>query len=268
MNKRIIKDDLEVFLRKHKLWLANDPEGKRADLRGANLYRVDLRGVDLRGADLSGASLHRANLRGANLRESNLSGADLAGADLRGSNLYRANLHKANLCKADLYKAELYRTDLSGADLSETNLYKADLRAANLRETNLYEANIYGANLCGANLYRATSIPPIACPEKGSFTAFKKAGEHIVELLIPEDAIRCSATSRDCRCSKAKVVSITNLDGTKAHINSVRSNRYCSFIYTIGETVEVDDFNEDRWAECSAGIHFFITRQEAVDYKE
>ena len=28
--KKITKEELEVFLRKHKLWLGNDPEGERA----------------------------------------------------------------------------------------------------------------------------------------------------------------------------------------------------------------------------------------------
>jgi hypothetical protein len=29
---------------------------------------------------------------------------------------------------------------------------------------------------------------------------------------------------------------------------------------------KVENFNEDRWNECAAGIHFFITREEAIDY--
>ena len=29
---------------------------------------------------------------------------------------------------------------------------------------------------------------------------------------------------------------------------------------------ELENFNEDRWNECAAGIHFFITREEAIDY--
>ena len=28
----------------------------------------------------------------------------------------------------------------------------------------------------------------------------------------------------------------------------------------------VKDFDDDRWNECSTGIHFFITRDEAVMY--
>ena len=39
-----------------------------------------------------------------------------------------------------------------------------------------------------------------------------------------------------------------------------------SFVYTIGETVEVKDFDINRWDECAPGIHHFITREEAVKY--
>lgn len=160
--KRITQDELNEFLRKHKLWLVNDPTGERA-----NLYGVDLR---------------------------------------------------------------------------EANLYGADLREAK-------------------NLQIL-----IACPEEGSFIAFKKANNYIVKLLVPEDAKRCSATSRKCRCNKAVVLSITNCDGSETTITSVCSSYDSSFVYTIGEVVEVTDFKEDRFIECAPGIHFFITRQEAVNY--
>ena len=39
-----------------------------------------------------------------------------------------------------------------------------------------------------------------------------------------------------------------------------------NFIYKVGEIVEVDNFDKDRWNECSPGIHFFMTRDEAVRY--
>jgi hypothetical protein len=38
------------------------------------------------------------------------------------------------------------------------------------------------------------------------------------------------------------------------------------FAYKVGDMVSVDDFDTNRWNECAPGIHFFITRQEAVDY--
>lgn len=144
--KKITKNELDKILRKHKLWLMNDPEGEMANLSEANLYRVDLSG------------------------------------------------------------ASLYRTNLSWA-----------------KNINY----------------------PIACPEKGSFIAFKKAsGGFIVELEIPEDAKRCSATTRKCRCSKARVVSITNPDGTETEVTSVASKRDAGFVYKVGEVVEVPNFDE------------------------
>ena len=193
------------------------------------------------------ADLCETDLRWVNFRGNNLSGADLSGADLRGANLYMVNLSRANL---------------RGANLRGANLYSANLHGANL-----YGVNLYGVNLHGAVLREVKNLNfPIACPEKGTFTAFKKAGEHIIELEIPSDALRSSSTTRKCRCSKAKVISITNLDGTPSDIKSVASGFNSKFIYTIGETVEVPNFDTNRWNECAPGIHFFITRQEAVDY--
>ena len=185
--KTISNDDLKEILRKHALWLNNDPEGE----------------------------------------------------------------------KADLYKA----------DLSEADLYEADLRGANLKRANLRWANLKGANLYEADLSEAKIDWPLICPEKGSFIGYKKCrGGLIVELEIPEDALRSSATTRKCRCSKAKVLSITNLDGSKSESTEAASNRDSSFVYKVGETVEVTNFDPNRWNECSTGIHFFVTREEAEKY--
>ena len=144
------------------------------------------------------------------------------------------------------------RADLSGADLSG--------------------ADLCDANLCGADLSGAKNVNmPLACPEKGSFIGFKKVlgtkeEPLIVELEISEDAMRSSATGRKCRCSKAKVVSITTEDGSEVEDRYAYSPYDPKFIYEVGKTVEVSDFDPNRWNECAPGIHFFITRQEAVDY--
>ena len=197
-------------------------------------------GANLRGANLRGANLREANLRGANLR-----GADLYEANLRGANLRGANLREANLRGANLRGADLYEADLRGA-----NLRGADLRGANLYEANLYEA-------------KGTYM---ACPTDGSFIGWKKASGYIVKLQIPEDARRSSAGGEKCRCDKAYVVEIQNADGTKADIETIHSNHDANFVYTVGATVEVSDFDGDRWNECAPGIHFFIDRRAAVEY--
>ena len=160
------------------------------------------------------------------------------------------------------------RADLRGADLRGADLRGANLRGADLRGANLRGADLRGADLRGADLSEAVNVPyiPYACPDFGMFIGFKKASGYIVVLEIPEDAKRLSATGRKCRCDKAKVLEIQNIDGTKANVTKVKSDHDSGFVYEVGKTVSVDNFCEDRWKECSPGIHFFINRQEAVNY--
>ena len=75
--KKIAQEELEVFLRKHKLWLENKEGGERANLQEANLRGADLREADLREADLQEADLWEADLQEADLREADLREADL-----------------------------------------------------------------------------------------------------------------------------------------------------------------------------------------------
>ena len=107
---------------------------------------------------------------------------------------------------------------------------------------------------------------PMTCPETGSFIGWKKGGSgEIICLEIPADAKRSSANDRKCRCDKAKVVSITDKDGNEKEVaNGLFHPR---FIYKVGETVYSDKWDKNRWKECSNGIHFFMTRDEAVGYK-
>lgn len=228
------RKELKKILDEHKYWLAK-PEGEETHLR-ANLKRANLKKANLRGADLRDANLEEANLEGANLEGANLENAVLVNANLKGANLRGANLRGANL------------------------------REANLREANLRGADLVIANLEGVKTNEGTAFFALQCPEKGCFTAYKICGKYIIELEIPADAKRSSATTRKCRAEAAKVISITNLDGSDSGLSSVASNHDKTFIYRVGETVKVNNFDENRWAECSSGIHFFITRNEAVQY--
>ena len=187
--------------------------------------------------------------------------ADLSGADLSG-----ANLSGADLSEADLSRADLSRANLSGADLRWADLIGADLSGADLSRANLSGAK----DLDKVQYDEKTSFFAIQCPESGAFEAYKKAlctdgGAAIVHMLVPSTAKRSSATSRKCRVSEAQVLDITSIDG-KEEFTEAMSQYDNSFIYRKGDTVKVDNFCDDRWTECVAGIHCFITRREAVNY--
>lgn len=254
--------ELEQIIENHRHWLDEDVggwEAMRANLSSTNLRNANLRGADLTGADLIDVDLRDVNLRGANLR-----GVDLGVANLRGADLCGANLRGANLIDADLRAV-----NLRGADLRGANLIDADMRSADLSGANLSSANLRDANLRGADLKGAENVPyiPMICPEEGSFIGYKKASGKIIKLYIPEDAKRSSATTRKCRCNKAVVLAIYELDGSISKVKKVVSSRDHNFIYKINKEVVVDDFDDDRWNECSTGIHFFMQRQEAIDYR-
>lgn len=164
---------------------------------------------------------------------------------------------RATLCGADLSDVDLREADLSYADLSYAFLFGADLYGAKVYSTCWYEANLYGAK----------NVPyiPMTCPEEGAFIGWKKSRDgSIIKLWIPEDAKRSSACGRKCRCDKAEVLSIEAWDGRQ--LRYTYSNYDRAFMYEVGTTVSVDYYEEDRWVECAPGIHFFINRQEAVDY--
>ena len=214
---------------------------------------INLALADLEGADLEGADLEGANLRNTRLKDADISWADLAGANLEGANLTGADISWANLM---------------GANLEDANIKDANLKGAILIGANLKGADIDGAVLNAAHLNAAQNIPyiPLACPSEGAFIGWKKVeGKYLVKLQIPEDARRLSATTRKCRCDKAMVLDITSLDGEE-HYDEVTNNNYSETIYKVGEMVHPDSFDEDRWNECSNGIHFFVNKQDAINY--
>ena len=159
-------------------------------------------------------------------------------------------------------KDTLIKAVKNGADLRGANLGGANLRGANLGGAYLGDAYLRGAYLGDAK-----NIPfiPMACPSDGAFIGWKKVGRYLIKLEIPEDAKRSSATGTKCRCDKAKVLDIICIDDNSP-LSEITNFNYVKTTYKKGEMVFPDSFNEDRWNECSNGIHFFINRQEAVEY--
>ena len=204
----------------------------------------------------------------ANLGVANLDGANLSYANLGEANLSYANLSYANLSYANLSYANLGGANLDGANLSYANLGEANLGGANLSYANLDEANLSYANLGEANLRDAKNIPyiPLECPSEGLFIGWKKIKQILIKLEIPEDARRSSATTKKCRCDKAKVLGFYDLNSTELNIDKIINNSYNTCEYIKGEMVYPDFFDEDRWNECSHGIHFFINKQDAINY--
>jgi hypothetical protein len=173
-------------------------------------------------------------------KRADLSNADLRGADLRGADLCSANLRGA---------------DLRGAILSNAALYSASLCGADLRGADLCNADLSNANLSGAKLPFFQIVP---C--EGSFTAWKKTSKGVIKILIPARAKRTSSLiGRRCRAEFVKVLSGPGCGGSSPTYHE-------KLIYNKGELVYADSFNPDIRLECTNGIHFYMTREEAEEY--
>lgn len=186
--------------------------------------------------------------------------ADLQDADLQDAGLQQANLYRANLQGANLKGADLYSANMRGANLYGTNLYGANLHLASLPDADLRCANLQGASLKGADLEGA-KLPPFQIPQEGSLTVFKKVRcGRILKLLVPEDSKRTATlVGRKCRCEY-----VITLEGAEIGCYSFRS--HCP-IYRNGEETRANRYNDDIRIECAHGIHFFLTREEAENFR-
>lgn len=158
--------------------------------------------------------------------------------------------------------------------LRRAGLSDANLGDANLSATNLCHANLCGASLSGANHVKLSIAKTSILPDEGDIIGWKKAWTGdipatpvIVKLLIPADAQRSNATGRKCRASTARVLDLQDKQGNSLPPDTTAySGHDTDFTYKKGETIHVEDFDTNRWNECAPGIHFFITRIEAVKY--
>lgn len=243
--KKITKKKLKEILEQHELWLdSNEKEGKRADLSSADLRFADLRWADLRFAKLSFVDLTDATLTDAILNDATLTGVDLSRADLRFAKLRFATLTDANLFGADLRLADLSGANLTCANLSYTNLTYTDLTGANLTDAIIDDKEQYRKGIV------------LTEPMVG----YKKSNEgKIITLEIPIGAKIFSINNNRRRTNKAKVI---DMQGE----TELCSMRDASFKYHVGDEIEIEDFDENYNVECSTGVHFFLTRDEAENH--
>lgn len=266
-------EELLEIIDKHEKWLKGEEGGEQADLSYAHIWNSKQQDVSYESHGL---------LR--DVKPSLLSGSKLRGADLSNSNIVAEALVDVDLSFCDMTNVIFLTDYIIGINFTATTLrdalfshYLKAMVECDFRYTDLSKSRF---NECLSNHIRHFDTAIIdgisglndICPKTGSFIGYKKSREgYIVELEIPDGAKRSSAFGRKCRCSKAKVLSITSIDG-KEHYQEAQSFIGCrecnmsEILYKVGQIVEPDWYNDCFWEECSHGIHFFLTRAEAVEY--
>lgn len=231
-------------------------------------------GLDLSDKDLSDTTFVNCLFRNTTFKNANLSGVIIEYSQLLNCDFSKTVFKHANATGSAFINCIFKNADLSLANFDYTTLDKSDFKNAKLKEFMIYPS--YNAR-SAVNL-----TPKWICPNKGSFIGWKKCFTRekgmirsvLVKLSIPEDAERICGTTNKCRCSKAKVLEITSLDGKKKYnyADSIRLFKNAELYpatlhYVVGEMVYPDKFDPDPWETCSNGIHFFMTRKAAKEYE-
>lgn len=232
--ERISEEKFRERLRERK-------SGERMEFRQLEIWDMDLSGEDLSNMDFTLSSFQNTVLDGVDFEGSTVENALFDGCSMR-----KANFRNAKMVTA--------------------SFRYCDMRECNIEGANLYGAVLEFAKLDGIVSDEATQWFRLHCPETGAFLAYKKCvNDRMVQLLVPADAKRTSATLPSCRCNKAKVLTIKSFD-FKENFDEAWSLVDENFVYRKGEWVEVKNFNEDRWQDSTTGIHFWLTRAEAEAY--
>lgn len=207
-------------------------------------------------APLKNKDYSYANLRHSDLHDRIFEQVDFSHADLTG-----ANFDNCLCVDCDFSDARLVNASLQGTDFQWSRLCGADISGANL-----FFAMLEHADLTGIIHDAQTKFFDLYCPAEGAFIGYKKCFDHrIVQLLIPANARRTSATNSCCRCDKAKVLTIKDMYTNEAYEEAI-SYVDGDFIYRVGKWVVAENFNPNRWADSTGGIHFWLTRKEAEGY--
>ena len=265
---KIGNQSLATIYKNHRKWLR--AEGTNWRTKRANVEQVTIENWDLSKFDLVRAGFTQVTFKNVILDCACFQRCDFKDCVFEDCILDWANFRGSHFesCTFMGKKSSMFKTDFSWSDMIEAKFYDVRLEKAYFDKVR-YDSVIFDESVEGKpNI-------PLHCPEEGAFIGFKKAygksfgDEFIVVLQIPEKAKRSSAYSNKCRCSEAKVIRIEDMHGNVMPDNLVTYSAHCpSFTYKKGKTVRPKGakYDPDRFHECSAGIHFFMSRGEAMDY--
>lgn len=247
------------------------------------------------GCDLKYSHINLGNIRNALFRQ-----CDMAFASIGRTAVISTEFSDVRFTAASIHASSFINCVFSRVTFDHCYLYEVSFINCWFKDCSFDDVNgdpgVFDVNceFTGGSPDTGKPYIPMACPDKGEFIGYKKAeayvpgylgdtGNVIVTLRIPASARRSSALGRKCRCEYAEVIDIEWADEylkKTAEPPKRAQSSYCPVVYSargqkekwvgleyvLGSMVYPDSFDPDRWHECTNGIHFFINKQEAINY--
>ena len=302
----ITQEQFDAVYASHRAWLRREvdesTQGCRLNLVGLDLYGINMSHLDLAGAHFSHVAfplqVQHTDLSSAVLDHCDLSRRGFWHCDLSNATIKHCNFDDSKWFMSTLQMVTISYSSLKDLDLEMCRVsFSPYARTHGFLMTNTMSLDSFLSHYGNNDImpYILTNCDPEIhvsqqCPTHGAFIGWKKliayevdgcdmdtidykslvvtseiAVPCICKLEIPASAKRSSAMGDKCRANKAKVLEIRRIDNGRKLKQAVSQwNR--KFVYRVGEYVSVDDFHEDRFMECAAGIHFFVDKQAALNY--
>lgn len=236
----------------------------------AYIVSMCMEGSNINNLDIHVGSIMKVDISEGTIKDSNFNDCSIRASSMRYTHIEESSFKHMKMSSILMSGCEISKTKFNAGYWADVDATVASFKSCEMTDLSIERCTFTGSNFHKIKkenvAFDSITIGYYnACPTHGSFIGWKVARGHLIKLLIPKDALRSSATTNKCRASKAKVLEVTRLkDGEK--VKGVPSSRDIQFIYKVGKTMEVPDFDKNRWEECSTGIHFFIDKEAAINH--
>ena len=238
-----------------------------------------LRVCDFYNCCFDNAFIDRCDLSKSTSRNTSFKNAIIEFTILKGVNFKHNVFLETSFEGSNLEYSELKYSTFRFVNLKNCSLKHSDMTASNFMNTNFTGANLKDTILVNCNFYSNYNLDKIVGKNNNyiegkvltdNIIGYKKCMDYtIVTLEIPRGAIVFSIDGTKCRTNKAKVIAIDGADRAYSkHSTYLEHNKtYGHMSYYVGDEFTVYNFDCKYNEECSRGIHFFLTREEAEDYE-
>lgn len=273
-----------------------------ADFSGATIITSTFKNCDFTGAIFSKARISSSCFDFSEFDNTDLTKIIGDRLSFKEATMLNCDLNRSHFVKSNFYKIGISTCSLFGSDISDclfdyavishsifmmTNGSYTSFANSKITDSYFHHSDLSSTDFSKANIdldsrfdntefysIDQNKLPfiPSICPPEGSFIGYKCGVDkfdslklYLITLEIPADAKRLSSSvGRQCRCNKAKVLSIVDFDGNS--ISKCRSFYDASFIYEVNSIVKEDNLDENRFNPFSTGIYFWMTKEEAIKY--
>jgi len=206
----------------------------------------------------------------------NLMGQDLSNLLFEDLELSNILFRGCNLAGATFRNCEFWNTDFAGCIVDEKTLFTGCFMNGWTSMSLCHNANARAElvpNAFDSDLYHAITFK-LPLKKTREFTGYKVAVTKnntlvLVTLKIPADARTVVFKGQKCRASKVKVSGFAKLDGTPLPDDTVAYSwvyTRTKSVYAKDRMVIADSFDDRPSEECTNGIHFFLTKKEAIEF--